>query len=315
MFSLLKYFLFKFREKNFFNSGLIISKLNILKKKIYSLKDVEFSSYSQNGEDGIIDWLVDAIKLTEKLNFVELGCGDFRECNTRFLLKKRNWKGLLLDANIKNINQIKRDNIFWKYDLCVINEKLQKNNINKILAKNNFTKNIGVFSLDIDGNDFWILDELSYRPSIIVCEYNGVLGDKFQLTVPYDENFNRSDKHYSNLYYGASILAFIQNLKNKNYFFVGTDSRGVNAFFVERKYFSDVSKKLNNILIYAPAHRDSKDINYKSNFIGGPYQINEIKGKEVFDIKRKKKIFLKNIIHEIYSKDFLNKKFIIYRKI
>lgn len=311
---LLKYFLFKLREKNFFNYGITISKLNFLKNEIYSLKDVEFSSYSQNGEDGIIDWLVETLKLSEKSNFVELGCGDFRECNTRFLLKKRNWRGLLIDANMQNINAIKNDDVYWKYDLSVINYKLKKNDINEILFRNDFTKKIGVLSLDIDGNDYWILSELNYEPAIIVCEYNGVLGDKFQLTVLYDDNFNRLEKHYSNQYYGASILAFIEVLKKKNYVFVGSDSRGINAFFVHKKYFNNISKKIGNILIYAPVHRDSKNINLKNNFVGWPDQIKEIKETTFFNIEKNKNILIKNIIKDIYSETFKTKKFIVYKK-
>ena len=54
-------------------------------------------------------------------------------------------------------------------------------------------------------------------PSIIVCEYNSLFGQKKSVTVPYKSNFIRSKEHYSNLYYGASINAFIDLMKKKNY--------------------------------------------------------------------------------------------------
>jgi hypothetical protein len=310
----IKYIFFKFSEKSIFNTGLAIANINANKKKIHSFKDIEFSSFSQNGEDGILDWLIDSIKLNERLNFIEFGCGDFMECNTRFLLKKRNWKGLLLDCEKSNTKIIIQDSMFWKYDIRVINKKLDKNNINKILKDNNFIKDIGVLSLDIDGNDYWVLNELKFKPAIMVCEYNGIFGDNYQLTVPYDINFERTKKHYSNLFFGASIFALIENLKKKNYFFVGTDSRGVNAFFVEKKYFKIISNKINNILIYAPTHRESRDVNYKQTFVDWPNQIKLIKEKEVFDIKKNKNIFIKNIIKDIYSESFIRKKFTVYKK-
>jgi hypothetical protein len=310
----LKYIFFKLREKNIFNTGLAIANINLNKKKIHSLKDIEFSSFSQNGEDGILDWLISKIKLNERLRFIEFGCGDFMECNTRFLLKKRNWKGLLVDSEKNNTDIIIRDSMFWRHDIRVINKKLNKNNINQILIDNNHIKEIGVLSLDIDGNDYWVINELKFRPAIIVCEYNGIFGDKYQLTVPYDKDFMRTRKHYSNLYFGASILALIENLKKKNYFFVGSDSSGVNAFFVEKKYFKNISNKIENILIHAPAHRESRDANNKFTYADWPNQIELIKDTEVYDIKKNVNIFVKNIIKDIYSETFKTKKFIVYKK-
>jgi len=310
----IKYIFFKLREKNIFNTGLAIANINLNKKKIHSLKDIEFSSFSQNGEDGILDWLISRIKLNERLRFVEFGCGDFMECNTRFLLKKRNWKGLLVDSEKNNTDTILSDSMFWRYDVRVINKKLDKNNINQILIENNHIKEIGVLSLDIDGNDYWVINELKFRPAIIVCEYNGIFGDKYQLTVPYDKDFKRTRKHYSNLYFGASILALIENLKKKNYFFVGSDSSGINAFFVEKKYFKNISNKIENILIYAPAHRESRDTYNKLTYADWPNQIELIKETEVYDIKKNKNIFIKNIIKDIYSETFKTKNFIVYKK-
>lgn len=310
----IKYIFFKLREKNIFNIGLAIANINSNKKKIHSLKDIEFSSFSQNGEDGILDWLISTIKLNERLKFIEFGCGDFMECNTRFLLKKRNWKGLLVDSEKNNTDTILNDSMFWRYDVRVINKKLDKNNINQILIDNNHIKEIGVLSLDIDGNDYWVINELKFRPAIIVCEYNGIFGDKYQLTVPYDKDFMRTRKHYSNLYFGASILALIENLKKKNYFFVGSDSSGINAFFVEKKYFKNISNKIENILIYAPAHRESRDANNKLTYTDWPNQIELIKETEVYDIKKNINILIKNIIKDIYSETFKTKKFIVYKK-
>lgn len=310
----IKYIFFKLREKNIFNTGLAIANINLNKKKIHSLKDIEFSSFSQNGEDGILDWLISTIKLNERLKFIEFGCGDFMECNTRFLLKKRNWKGLLVDSEKNNTDTILNDRMFWRYDVRVINKKLDKNNINQILIDNNHTKEIGVLSLDIDGNDYWVINELKFRPAIIVCEYNGLFGDKYQLTVPYDKDFIRTRKHYSNLYFGASILALIENLKKKNYFFVGSDSSGINAFFVEKKYFKNISNKIENILIYAPAHRESRDANYKLTYADWPNQIELIKETEVYDIKKNINILIKNIIKDIYSETFKTKRFVVYKK-
>ena len=89
-------------------------------------------------------------------------------------------------------------------------------------------------SIDIDGNDYWILEEIkTLSPSIIVCEFNSIFGDKFKLSVPYEKDFVRNKKHYSNLYFGSSIKALISLLKSKGYFFRNWVQRG-QRFFCER---------------------------------------------------------------------------------
>ena len=93
-----------------------------------------------------------------------------------------------------------------------------KDNINAIVKKINVPKKLGLLSLDIDGVDYWILNNLSFlEPSIVVCEYNSLFGQKKSVTVPYKKNFIRSEEHYSNLYYGASINAFIDLMRKKTY--------------------------------------------------------------------------------------------------
>ena len=54
------------------------------------------------------------------------------------------------------------------------------------------------------------------------------------MTVPYDKNFNRTNFHFSNLAFGASIEAFKYISNKKNYIYLGTNSNGVNAYFLEK---------------------------------------------------------------------------------
>ena len=116
----------EFIEKEIFNSGLIISNQNIKKfKKIDNLSDVEFSTFSQWGDDGIIDWLISNLKFKNK-KFVEIGIQDYWECNTRFLLKKRNWNGLIIDMSKDYIQKIKKQDIYWKYNLTAKQVKISK---------------------------------------------------------------------------------------------------------------------------------------------------------------------------------------------
>ena len=58
-------------------------------------------------------------------------------------------------------------------------------NIKKILEENDFIQNLNLFSLDIDGNDYYILNELPPGLSdIFVAEYNQNFGPDLEITIP-----------------------------------------------------------------------------------------------------------------------------------
>jgi hypothetical protein len=82
---------------------------------VSSLGDVGFSVYSQFGEDGILEWLCQRIPGLPR-RFIEFGVSDYQESNTRFLLKNRNWRGLIMDSSAENIRRIHADAISWRHD-------------------------------------------------------------------------------------------------------------------------------------------------------------------------------------------------------
>ena len=121
-----------------------ISLLNKKNKKIKDLSDIEFKVYSQWGEDGIIDWLVDKLPQIPK-KFLEIGTQDYKESNTRFLLINRNWDGFLIEADKDAIKNIKSQRVYWRYNLTAINEFITKDNINNIINKNSNICSILIF--------------------------------------------------------------------------------------------------------------------------------------------------------------------------
>ena len=196
------------------------------------IKNAEFKVYSQWGEDGIIQYLINRIEIPNKI-FVEFGVENYTEENTRFLLQNNNWAGLVIDGSKKNIEYIKNDPIYWRYNLKAHEAFITKENINELITQNGITGDIGLLSIDIDGNDFWVWRAIEcVSPCIVVCEYNSHFGDTLTISVPYDDSFVRSKKHYSNIYYGASIAALELLGKEKGYSLVSSNNAGNNLFFV-----------------------------------------------------------------------------------
>lgn len=103
---------------------------------------------------------------------------------------------------------------------------------------------LDILSLDLDGNDYWILREADLNKiSIIVVEYNPLFGSKLEVTIPRDDNFDRTKKHFSWLYFGASIKAYISLLNEKGFVFIGTNRAGNNAFFLKKNLEGDFPLK------------------------------------------------------------------------
>lgn len=198
------------------------------------IKDYEFQVFSQWGEDGIIDYLTSEVSIERKI-FVEFGVEDYKQANTRFLLVNKNWSGLIIDGSEENISQIKADPVYWNYNLKAICSFVTRENINDLLQKNGLSGEIGVLSIDIDGNDYWVWDAISViQPTVVVVEYNYRFGCDAAVTIPYDSDFQRSKAHFSMIYFGASLKALCKLGNQKGYAFIGCCSNGANAFFVRR---------------------------------------------------------------------------------
>ena len=282
-------------EKELILKAKNLSIKNQKKKKIKNLSEIEFQVFSQWGEDGIIDWIINKFPNIPK-SFLEIGTQDYKESNTRFLLINKNWDGFLIEGDDYEVKKIKSQRIYWKHKLTIKSEFVTKENINSVVKKLNVPKKIGLLSLDIDGVDYWVLKKLSVlEPSIIICEYNSLYGLNKPITVPYKTDFDRSKEHYSNLYYGASIQAFIELMKSKQYFLLGTNSAGNNAFFMKNKFLKEANKAIVEKKIFTSKFRESTNKNGNLTFLDKKESLKLIQNQFVIDLKENKKKKLINI--------------------
>jgi hypothetical protein len=261
-----------------------------------SIQEAEYKVYSQFGDDGIIQYLIHNTKIKNPL-FIEFGVENYIEANTRYLLINNNWTGLVIDCNQKHIEYIKRDDIYWKYDLTAIHAFVTKDNINSIIAENGYAGEIGLISIDIDGNDYWVWDSINVvEPVIVVIEYNSEFGFEHAVTIPYDPQFDRTKAHYSNLYFGASLKALCQLADRKGYYFVGSNSNGCNAYFV-RKENVGLLKPLQPEEGYVEAKfRQARDHQGNLTYIPKHDRINLINSLDVININSGSKVKIEELI-------------------
>lgn len=134
-------------------------------ERMYEIKGKDL--YAQSGEGLLLEYIFSKLAYKSKLGFLDIGGGDgFYLSNTRHLANL-GWYGAVLDR--ENGIDINAENVIeWFED-----DKLR----------------CDLLSIDIDGNDYWILQtifESMYEPSVIIAEFNAMYTDS--RTIAYNPN-------------------------------------------------------------------------------------------------------------------------------
>lgn len=277
--------LFERTDQMLINQGLQLS-LATRGKVFPRLSDYEWKVFSQWGEDGILDFLVRTVPIANE-TFIEFGVENFTESNCRYLLQASDWQGFVIDGSDTHVEDIHRHPWFWKHDLRAVSQFITAENIDDLLMQSGFDGDLGILSVDIDGVDWFILQSITtFRPRILVVEFNPVFGQTRKVSVPYDPSFQRSRKHHSNLYWGASIAAFEWLAAKRGMTLVGTGRMGANAFFVR----NDLMTPHLNELARAPYNcnfrfRESRDPSGRLDYLGQQERIEVLRGMPLFNVE------------------------------
>lgn len=267
--------------------GKILAKLNNNLDVIKSINEVEFKVFSQWGDDGIIQYLINHINIPNKI-FVEFGVETYHESNTRFLLMNNNWSGLVIDGSKENIKAILSQDIYWKFDIIAKPSFITAENINGLIDEENISGDIGLLSIDLDGNDYWVLDAIEViQPVILIIEYNSVFGNDRFITIPYNPDFDRTEAHYSNLYWGASLPALHYLATKKGYTLIGCNSNGNNAYFVRNDNVSNLPAPTLKQAFVESKYKESRDKKGALTYLKKDQRANIIKGLAVINVQTK----------------------------
>lgn len=211
-----------------------------------------------NNEESI--FITNLSKYFKNKNFVEIGY-HYRELNCVGLIKN-NFEGKMVDADMGSaFNSLIMKMIIkkTKRNIKIIKRFINLENIDDIFDM----KKLGCLSIDIDGNEYWMLEKILSKkviPEMIVTEYNASFLDR-EVTVPYDENFNIHKKHSSLWYHGASLSAFNKLLAQYNFSLVKVIN-GTNAFFVNENILRDANLKK---FLPANVYQECESRNKKGN--------------------------------------------------
>jgi hypothetical protein len=218
-----------------------------------SFSDVQFRSYSENGEDGILLYIFSLIGTTNT-TVVEMCAGDGIECNSANLILNHRWIGLLFDGDEQNVQRGKsfyarhKDTSWLRPTL--VHAWITAENVNELIRSNGVAGDIDLLCLDMDGVDYWIWKAIDcIRPRVVVLEYNWIWGTEKAVTVPYSAEFVNTDPGgvrggNGNVYFGSSLPAFVKLAREKGYRLIGCEAWGFNAFFIRNDVGEDIFREI-----------------------------------------------------------------------
>ena len=134
---------------------------------------------------------------------VDIGAGNGVRWSNSYALLLQGWRVLGIEADREKfslLNRVYHDSPKAHAVHC----RAEPQNIISLFRSLNIEDNFSVLSLDIDGNDYWVLDAIlsSFRPGLIVTEINEKIPPPIRYVVKYDPDFTL--RHH---FYGYSIAS------------------------------------------------------------------------------------------------------------
>ena len=200
-----------------------------------SIQEAGFRCYSQFEEDGIILYIMTILGIRNG-TVVEMCCGPGYECMAANLIINHGFKGYLFDGD--RLNAERASSFFSAHKDCLLyvpeiySQWITAENIDSLLQQIGCPQEVDFFSLDIDGNDYWIWNAIEWiKPKVCCFETHNVIPTDMSLTIPYDPSFiawQNSQPEFRSV----SLLAMVKLCERKGYTLIGGHRHGFNVFFL-----------------------------------------------------------------------------------
>ncbi|HOX07110.1 MAG TPA: hypothetical protein PK280_11970 [Planctomycetota bacterium] len=192
------------------------------------LLDFSQNVYSQFGEDGVIEKVLETIPNRDGW-CVEFGAWDGQFLsNTRNLIDNKAYAAVLIEADADKFREL-CSNYKHNPKVLPVNRFVgfePAGSLDSILRGCPIPKDFDFLSIDIDGNDYHAWKAVSeYRPKVVCVEYNPTIPTSVDFVQPADESVSQ----------GCSLLALVKLGKEKGYELVSV--LNTNAFFVRAEDF------------------------------------------------------------------------------
>jgi hypothetical protein len=197
-----------------------------LQKVRYSLR----GRYSHANEQQILaKYIQELLPVDQPKTVVDIGAGNGVRWSNSYALLLAGWKALGVEAEPKKYALLAR--VYRKFPAArATQSRVDPHNVAPLFREFNIETNFGVLCLDIDGNDYWVLDSIlaSFRPALVITEINENIPPPLRFVVKFDPDFQLR-YHF----YGYSIAALEDLCEKHNYGILELEYN--NAFLAPRE--------------------------------------------------------------------------------
>lgn len=217
---------------------------------LWSLNLVEYERavFSLAGSDGILEETFKKFGVTNK-KYLEIGTGKGAlQCNTRYFREVYGWTGIMLDKKA------------GKESIGLFRYTANSDTICSFIASKGIPHNLDLFSLDIDGIDYHILNAImkcGYKPRVIIAEYNPSFGPLLSAVAPNNAKVVYEQGAMGTAT-GSSLFALIELLNKYGYSLYYCDRHGLDSYFIHQTLLQGQNLALqlwSTILYRFPAYR------------------------------------------------------------
>ena len=181
-----------------------------LQKVKYSLR----GRFSHSNEQQILArYVAELLPKDHPRTVVDIGAGNGVRWSNSYNLLLEGWKALGIEADAQKYALLSR--VYRSFPATrACHSRVGPDNVGKLLEDFNIERNLGVLCLDIDGNDYWVLDAIlsNFRPGLVVTEINENIPPPLRFLVKFDPDFQLR-YHF----YGYSIAALEDLCEKHNY--------------------------------------------------------------------------------------------------
>ncbi|MBA2703998.1 MAG: hypothetical protein H0U60_09105 [Blastocatellia bacterium] len=228
-----------------------------LQKARYSLR----KRFSHSDEQQILRQYIDELVPKDRpRTVVDIGAGNGVRWSNSYALVREGWNALGIEADphkYELLSKVYRS--FPNAQAC--NRRVQPDSINSLLESLEIDKDFSVLCLDIDGNDYWLLDAIlsSFRPRLIVTEINEKIPPPIRFVIKYGPAFEL--RHH---FYGYSIAALGDLCARHDYGILRLEYN--NAFIAPRELAGDRFIGASRAYEYGYRNRADREKRFLPNF-------------------------------------------------
>jgi len=199
--------------------------------------------FSRCGEDDILQALIaDLLPVNHPRSAVDIGAGDGVRWSNTYALFTQGWRGVGAEGDPSKVIKLARTYRHFP-NVFACRARVSPQTVVPLLQAYEIEKDFSVLSLDIDGNDYWVLRAIlsAFRPRLIVTEINEKIPPPIRFIVKYNPAFTL--RHH---FFGFSIASLedlcaefdysIVALEYNNAFLAANELSGVQALNAETAY-------------------------------------------------------------------------------